>query len=85
MRSLRQRLVLKRREGRWVSGEFGRGCEPSTSPRVAVEEEVGLPVNFDLVIRHEFAESASASIVEDNAFWEMERSAPSERAEAAGI
>ena len=40
-------------------GEVGRkGCEAGPGPRVAIEDEVGLPVNVILITGHEFAEGA---------------------------
>ena len=45
----------------------GKGREPSAGPRVAVEDEVGLPMNFYLVTGDEIAESAGVD-QEDNAF-----------------
>ena len=47
-------------EGGWEVGVrgVGKGREPGAGSRVAVEDEVGLPMNFYLVTGHEIAESA---------------------------
>ena len=58
MRSPRRRLVVKRGVGRWVSGEFGREVSQSTGARVAIEDEMGLPMDVDLIAGREFDECA---------------------------